>query len=169
MTGVRHKLSENKALGIGLGAVLLVVSFGIIGLQLFGGRSDDVVVATQAFYTDDDGATFFKDDINKVVPYERNGKQVYRCDVFQDADGKQFVGLIYRYTDFGRREIEEYIAGGANDPDGLTRFSIDQRGMQVKRVGAPERAWVLNDELTTERLRESVKSPSGQPAQLVVP
>ena len=41
--------------------------------------------------------------------------------------------------------------------------------MQVKRVGDGDKAWALNDDVTTARLQASVKTPSGAPARLVSP
>src|SRR4029079_11477876 len=97
----RDKLSEKPAIGLGIGVGILVIAFGVIGYQLFGGSNSAGEIPTQGFYTDDNGKTFFKDDINKVVPFDHNGKQAYRADVFKGADGKEFVGLVYRHTPTG--------------------------------------------------------------------
>jgi hypothetical protein len=122
-----------------------------------------------AFYTEDNGKSFFKDDINKLSPFDHNGKQAYRCDVFQTDGGKQFVGLVYRYTPGGRQMFESYLPNRSKDADGSTRRSIDQMGMEVKPVAASDSAWALNDDMSTSRLQASMKDPSGKPAKLVQP
>jgi hypothetical protein len=168
--GTREKINENKKLGVGVGIAIIIIGIGIFSFQLRGSSDSNAQpIPTQAFYTDDNGKTFFKDDIKKVVPFAHNGKQAYRADVFKGADGKEFVGLIYRYTDAGRKEMEEFINKKVKDRDGLTRLSIERRGMEVKPVGGNDKAWLPNDEMTSERLQMSVKGPAGKPATLVMP
>jgi prepilin-type processing-associated H-X9-DG protein len=164
------KQLRGSRFGLGVASALFIVAAAALGVQLIGGRESGAgAVSKTAFYTDDNGKSFFKDDVNEVSPFHHNGKQAYRCDVFQTDGGKQFVGLVYRYTDSGRREIEAYFPNYSKDPDGSTRRAIDERGMQVKPVGAGDNAWTLNDDTTTSRLVASMKDSSGKPAKLVQP
>jgi len=169
--GVREKLRDNRKLGLGVGLSLLVLSLGLIAIQLQGGRGHLPAQQKQAFYTDDDGATFFTDSVNRIVPFDHNGRQAYRADVFRDADGKEFVGLIYRHTATGRNEMQDYIGskGMDRDPEGFIRQGIEYRGMEVKRPGGDEKTWRRNDEQTNEYLRTMVTDAAGNPAQLVIP
>jgi hypothetical protein len=156
--------------GLGVAIALLSIAAVAIGFQMSGGRESGAgPVATSAFYTDDNGKTFFKDDVDKLPPFSHNGKQAYRCDVFEDGRGKQFVGLVYRYTESGRREMEGYLPNASKDPDGSPRRAIEERGHQVKPVAASDRAWTFGDDVTTTRLRRGVKDASGKPAKLVQP
>jgi len=165
--GTREKFNENKKVGLGVAAAILIIAVGIFSFQLRGGDNGMPPAPKNAFYTDDNGKTFFKDDVNNVSPFTHNGKQAYRVDVFKGSDGQQFVGLIYRHTDPGRKEMEQYISKRVKDPDGLTRLSIERRGMEVKKLA--DKTWSLNDEMTSERLQQSVKTPDSKPAQLVTP
>ena len=158
-----------KRLGPGIAAALFLVAIGIAALQLSGGKTNAVAAAEQAFYTDDNGKTFFTDEINKIVPFNHNGKQAYRADVFKGPDGNKFVGLIYRHTDSGKREMEQFIASGKDDPDGVEREGIESRGMQVKRPSEPDKAWVLADYGHVATLQSTMKTPAGAPAELVTP
>ena len=156
--------------GIGVAIALLAIAAVALGYQFLGGRESGAgPVQKTAFYTEDNGKSFFKDDLFKVSPFDHNGKQAYRCDVFQGDGGKQFAGLIYRHTDSGRREIEAYFPNKGKDTDGSTRRGIEERGMQVKPVAAAEGAWTVADDTTTSRLQASMKDPSGKPAKLVQP
>jgi hypothetical protein len=162
--------TRNAKVGMGAAAALLVVAMGFVGFQVFGGRDHGAgSLPGDAFYTDDNGKTFFKDDVRKIVPFDHKGKQAYRADVFQGSDGKQFVGLIYRHTDSGRKELGTYFANKPSDPEGVGRRLMELRGMQVKPIAAGEKAWVLADDVATERLQGSVTDPSGKPAKLVSP
>jgi hypothetical protein len=163
--GVRQSLNENKKLGVGVGAGIFVVAIAIVSFQLFGDGGSGIEAPTSAFYTDDDGKTFFKDDAYKVVPFDHGGKQAYRADVFKCADGKQFVGLMYRHNAVGRKAMEEHIAKGAKDPDGSFLTGLDVQGTEVKRAGAPNSAWTPNVE--PETIQRSVKCASGDVPALV--
>jgi hypothetical protein len=52
----------------------------------------------QGWYTEDDGQTWFRADLNKLTPFDHNGKQAYRCFVWTCDGGKtQFVSHVQRY------------------------------------------------------------------------
>ena len=159
-----------KRLGPGIAGVLLVGGAILVGYQLMREKTNVVAAQKSAFYTDDE-KTFFKDDVNKIFPFDHNGKQAYRADVFKGPDGKEFVGLVYRLTDGGKREMEAYLKAAPRDADGSLRKGIEERGMQVKKAGADDKAWGSGDEMTVERLRQGVKTPppANAPAQLVTP
>ena len=163
--GVRESLNENRKLGVGVGVGILALALAVITYQLFGSAVRGGGGPVQAFYTDDNGKTFFKDDAYRVLPFDHNGKKAYRADVFQTADGKQFVGLIYRHNALGRKAMEDHLAKGASDPDGTFLAGLEIQGMEVKPAGAPDTAWKPN----YGSLERSVKGPSGKPATLVSP
>jgi hypothetical protein len=168
--GAVQTMNEPRKLGMGVAAAVLIIGLGLLAYQFFGGRqSVSAQTGSTAFFTDDGGKTFFKDDVTKMAPFDHNGKQAYRADVFQGADGKQFVGLIYRHTDSGRKEIASYLATKPKDPDGMARQIMERGRMQVKPVGSDDKAWMLNDEVTIERLQSSIADASGKPAKLVLP
>ena len=82
--GRSREVQREQQLGLGVAAAILIWRSAIFGFQLFGGGEQRQPPApTSAFYTDDNGKTFFKDNIDKVVPFDHNGKQAYRADVFQ--------------------------------------------------------------------------------------
>jgi hypothetical protein len=162
--GVRESLNENKRLGLGVATGVVVVGLAIISFQVFGGsKGGGIDQPTQVFYTDDNGKTFFKDDVYKVSPFDRSGKKAYRAEVFQCDDGKQFVGLIYRHNALGRKAMEEYLAKGADDRLGTFLAGLDIQGLEAKAPGAPDTAWKANYG------EKFAKCPSGGPARLVTP
>ncbi|MEA2707811.1 MAG: hypothetical protein QOF78_412 [Phycisphaerales bacterium] len=165
--GVLQKLNENPKLGIGVGAAIIIIALGLFAFQLSDGST--ITAPTRAFFTDDGGKSFFKDDIAKIPPFDHNGKQALRADVFKCDDGHEFVGLVYRFTEPGRKEMERYLADRPKDPEGALRRGIEQRRMQVKKPAADDKAWAANDEGYADGLRSTVKCPNGKPAQLVVP
>src|SRR4051794_6634628 len=103
---MRDKLNKNKPLGVGVAIAVILAAGTVLAIQMMGKSNATPDAATHAFYSD---GSIFKDDINKIVPFDHNGKQASRADVFQGVEGKQFVGLVYRHTDSGRRQMEAYL------------------------------------------------------------
>src|SRR3954468_1414146 len=100
---IRDKMNQNKMLGPGVGVALLLIAIGIIAFQTLGRNSNPTAPTGNAFFSDDNGKTFFRDDATKLTPFSHDGKQAQRVDIFKGGDGKEFAGLIYRWTDGGRR------------------------------------------------------------------
>ena len=165
--GVRESLNQNKKLGMAIGIAIAVIAVALIGLQVLGGGpGPGVEIRKSAFYTDDDGKTFFKDDVYKVSPFAHNGKQAYRADVFKCPDGKQFVGLIYRHNALGQKAMQDHLNKRASDPQGTFLNGLEIQGLEVRRPGTPDgNGWKPND----LSLSTSVKCPSGAAAQPVSP
>jgi hypothetical protein len=161
--GVRDSLNKNRNLGIGAAAAVLLVGLGIIGIQFLRGGEAGVALSRQAFYSDDNGKSFFKDKILKVVPFDHNGKQAYLADVYKCPDGKQFVGRLYRHNAAGKKAMEQHIAKGDSDTSFLGGLAM--QGMEVKLSGAPDTAWKPN----TDPDVRTMKCPSGGTAELVAP
>jgi len=166
--GIVHKLNENPKLGFGVAAAVIIIALGVFAFQLSGGST--IQAPKRAFFTDDGGKTFFKDDINKIAPFDHGGKQALRADVFKCDEGHEFVGIVYRFTDQGRKEMERYLKESPKDPEGALRHGIEQRQMQVRKAKADEKTWTsANDESLIETYRNSMKCPTGKPALLVTP
>jgi hypothetical protein len=167
--GMFTKLNENPKLGFGVGVAVIIIALGVFAFQLSDGST--IQAPKRAFFTDDGGKTFFKDDVNKIPPFDHGGKQALRADVFKCDEGHEFVGLVYRFTDNGRKEMERYLKESPKDPEGSLRRGIEQRQMQVKKAAkADDKAWTsANDDSLIESLRNSMKCPNGKIAVLVAP
>jgi hypothetical protein len=66
---------------------------------------------TQAFYTVDDGKSWFVDEASKFPPFDKDGKvavqaHVYRCKVTKEP----FVGFLQRYSEEARSRLPALIA-----------------------------------------------------------
>ena len=93
---VREMIDKHR--GWANGAALLMV-FAAIALIVTNARSGGMPQVKYAFCTDDDGQSYFRDDVNKLFPFDHNGKQAYRAYVFQTDGGKPFVGYLERIND----------------------------------------------------------------------
>ena len=105
----------------------------------------------KAFYTVDDGASWFKDEADKIAPYDYKGRQAVMCFVYKCGDkGQPWISHLMRYTAEGKRQREEQVKnkGGVNlvGSDSLLRPQLE-----VKEAKSGDTAWVsVNDPRAAE-------------------
>ncbi len=136
---IRGSLNEHRTVtGIVTAIVLLLaLSFAYCRLKgdaPFGSQG-------QAFYTVDNGSTWFADDIGKIPPFDHGGRPAYRCYVYTTDGGKtMFVLYLERYTDEAKTILERLHSSGTNAD--VATAQVLMAGVEVKRAGAPDTAWV---------------------------
>lgn len=101
-----------------------------------------------AYYTDDDGQTFFVDSVYRVPPFDHNGKTAVRAMRMTYDDGKKdFVAYLQRFTAPVKKKLDAACAAAtaAGKPLSTVRefFSQDVflNGLEVKKAG-PGGTWV---------------------------
>ena len=57
--GARQRATRTSKLGLGVGLAIIIVGVGLISFQVIGGRHQPIVNRSNAFYTADEGKTFF--------------------------------------------------------------------------------------------------------------
>jgi hypothetical protein len=149
----REWISENRGLAsavIGGVVVLLVI---LIAWQLEGGRPPKHI-NLQAYYSADDGRTWFSDQAGRTTPFDHDGKQAVACFVFKCDTSGPFVGYL---------EKDNEAALSTPQPPGSS-FS----GVLVKRPGAKD--WALSYLPEGARIRD-IHCPNGsdQKPQPVLP
>src|SRR5271165_3819230 len=95
---VREYVNEHPLVSGGMALLGTMLIFFLIWRGAT--QSNDVTRAlTQAWYTDDDGKTWYSGDKSRNPPFDHNGKTAVRAFVFKcDADNREFVGYLERYT-----------------------------------------------------------------------
>jgi hypothetical protein len=135
--GIRETLNKNPSVTTGATIALLVIALGFIIYQLLPDRAPNGKQSS-AFFSDDDGANYFSDDINQIPPFDHGGKPAVRCYVFE-CGGTKFVGWLQKYTD----DMKAKLA----DPNAANLISPMQRqqGSLMKKPGDPK--WVSGGDL----------------------
>lgn len=134
---VRESISRNPRIGVGAAALLAVVA----GILIFFETHQDSAPASanaNAYFTVDDGKTWFIDDMTKLPPFDKDGKQAVRAFVFRCPDGKQFVGYVQRFTPAAKQAILAIENGDPNrkgPPDTSGIRMAYTVGRQIKRPG----------------------------------
>lgn len=146
-------------------AVLLFALAATLILRQF--RTSNYAAAN-AFYSSDDGATFFESASTNFPPFSHSGKDAVGARVFVDAAGRPFVGYLERYTPEGKVRAAELLAQRSAGTGTPGRDDILYANMEVKRPG--EKEWVKLSDPKARGIR-TVMCPDkpNQPATLYQP
>lgn len=164
---LREKITKDPKIGSAVGLGMLVLSVAAISLELRSGGT-----APKAFYSTDDGLTWFADDAEQIPPFQHEDKDAVRAYVFQCKGGKEFVSYLLRYTPAGRKVVEDRLAdrkAGKTPPrsPAVAGSASPLVGVEVKRPGAKD--WVPGKNLAKASAVMNSKCPDGdgQPEQVV--
>jgi len=136
--GVRETLNKNKMATAVAGGCLLLLGAVVI---IKGNASGIPGPLTRAYYSDDDGKSFFADDANKVAPFDHNGKPADRAYVYQCGSGKPFVLYLERYEESTRSKLTAAMANKSSDTAAAAAVAeLRGSGIEIKKPG--EKNWV---------------------------
>jgi hypothetical protein len=144
--GVRQTLNNNQVL-IGTAVFLALVAAGVsIAYTLLGNRA--VGPSDKAFYTVDDGATWFVDSRTRIPPFTHDGKEAVRVYIYSTDGGKTtFPVYLLRYNKDAKAkldaEIQKAPPGAWPTADSLANdSSFEIAGAEVKKARSPSDPWV---------------------------
>jgi len=174
--GIREKLNQNPAITTGATISIIVIALIFIGWQLTrGGSAGGGGLPTQAYYTTDENATgdaavsaLFTDGIDKVPPFDKDGKPAYSAYVFSCDGGKtKWVGYLQRYTPDAKKQLEQQQKPQAQPKDSNTPQNVGSAGAEqvalygteIKKPGAG--SWVKQMDFEKARAVTEIKCPDG--------
>jgi hypothetical protein len=157
----REALSKHPRLSMGAAIVCVLIAIASFLVQTRGVAAPSAGDA-KAFFTVDDGQTWFTDDLTSLPPFEKDGKQAVRAFVFQCSDGNKFVGYLQRFTPDAKRAIEKISTPdptrtGPPDTSGVRMaYTV---GREVKRPG--DKKWISGGDGPKSAQIISIKCPNG--------
>jgi hypothetical protein len=140
---IREKLQKNPSLVAGFAGVVIIAAVVSIVMQARSSSGG----GSQAFYSADDGQTYFADSKLLVVPFDKGGKQVVRAHVFR-CGGKPVVGYLERYTPAALKVMEDVRQAKAEKrppKDIGALMNLSSAGIEVKKPGAGN-PWIRGTE-----------------------
>jgi len=130
--GVRE-LIENQKHWVLPAAVVWIVACTYAGWRTY--RSGEIPgIVERAYFTDDDGKTYFADDVKQGFSFDHGGKTAYRAFVYRSGSGKTFVGLLARTGETSTAKVSAPLNSGRKGQGG------PPAPMEVKKPG--ENKWV---------------------------
>jgi hypothetical protein len=162
---VRKYLADQKTVGIAVAVVLLLVAALVLCVQYWPQKKANLAMA---YYSDDDGATWFVDSAFRVAPFEHNGKTAVMAEIYTYDDGsKRFCAYLAKYNSDTKRTLERAIADAQAQGKGPNSVSLYNdhaflnAGTLVKLPGASN-PWIgFNDSRAAPIF--SIHSPDGTP------
>jgi hypothetical protein len=164
--GFRESIRQRQSLAA-IAAGVMIVGAGIaIYVQ-----ARDLVSSGggNAFFSTDDGKTYFVEKNTRIPPFDKGGKPAYRAHVFE-CGGKRVVGYLSRYTPESIKALEQarqYRGTGKPPPNVHLLASIGTTGLQVKRPG--EAQWVSQADARRATAVRVYRCPDGTTPQEVEP
>lgn len=128
---LRETLRRNPAITTGATVLIIAIAVSFIIYSQVGGGIPKP--PSSAFYTTDDGSTWFADDIKKVPPFQKDGKDAYRVHVFKCGSGKPFVAYMERYTVEAKKMIEQINSVDKRGPQGKEMTKMMHQSMVAMR------------------------------------
>jgi hypothetical protein len=131
---IREKLQKNPSLVAGLAGVVIIAAVISIVMQAKSSSGG----GSKAYFSVDDGQTYFTDSKFMVPPYDKGGKPAVRAHVFM-CGGKPVVGYLSRYTEDALKVMEDVKQAKAEKrpPKNIgALMSLSSAGIEVKKPGA---------------------------------
>ena len=160
---VREALQKNNIMGIGLAVFMLTVAGSIAAYTFW--PSGPHINPTGAFYSDDDGQTYYSDNIFHFPPFDHDGKTAYRAMVYSGNSGK-FVGFLARYRPDTKKLLEDEYAKASRGDEPMSAVLILLASPQAKsgteyKLPGPGHDWSYAP--------PRVKAPDGGDCMMVMP
>ena len=164
---VREKLNNASPAA----KISVITVFAIaVGLSLWASLSSGRPPnATRAYYSSDDGQTYFVDDFFKSYPFDHDGQQAYRAYMFQDPTGKKFVGYLERYRTEGIKQLDDLLARGGMTQEQLRGAIQPLRSeyTEVKKPNDPKAKWYRAGSAQAEGVA-SGRAPDGSYGNVIL-
>jgi hypothetical protein len=142
-----------------LAVVVGVLILAIAGYWWLSGSSDSQSGLPQrAFYSVDDGKTWFEDSASQIAPFDHSGKEAVRAYVFTSDGGKtKWVGYLERCTAQAKTAILN-ARNGKGEPEEIVRRRLGG-GVEVKKPN--DTKWVPISDAQGAAAIMQPKSPTG--------
>jgi hypothetical protein len=176
--GIRETLNQNSYVAVGITAGAIAVAGWFIVSTFRANAMPNYGKA--AYYSDDDGATYFEDDNKLVPPFDHHGKQAYKAYVYTCDNGRtKWVGYLEGYLPDARKKVEELrveMDRMAKDPHATppppdkdpvyALPKIQQKGLLVKKPGQGK--WVSQADGSAFTSVQHVECPDGKGEPMIV-
>jgi len=172
---IREIIQRNQRVCGAVAGVAVLAALGVSMRSLSGSEQPPRV--ERVFYSDDDGATYFVDNVDRLPPFDHDGKPAVRAHVFRCGHGGDaFVGYLEKVDDVTRAKLEQMRQAGIlmREPNGVVPIDIAMlrdNGCLYKSPKVPADKWVKNGQPGADDIQH-VKCPhtpsnAGDPGEIL--
>jgi hypothetical protein len=165
---LRQTISDKPVLAVVLLVGLLLVAGALFAFQMRGSGAF-AAGGGNAFFSVDDGKSWFADDATKVPPFTKDGKEAVRAHVYRSADGTKFVNHLERFKPEAKQALEDAKKADQQlkqRPDRTAIQSAYIGGREVKRPG--DANWINASNFREAAQVTSIKCPNGAKDAILV-
>ncbi len=152
---IRKILEQNQGGAAAVLLAIIAILVGAIGYRSFVNAGPDRAT-DKAFYSVDDGRSYFLDDADKISGFDHEGRPAYRAHVFRAADGAPFVGYLERLTPEARERLAAADQPRHADPAAPRGPAL--RDQEIKKPG--DAGWTKRSEPAALRVLD-IRAPGG--------
>lgn len=137
--GLRETINQKKGLTTGVALLVMVGAIAFLAYQVFNTGANASSEAMQAFYSTDDGKSFFQADSSNHSPFMHEGKEAYQAHMFTCDDGQTlFVGYLSRLPAEALAKVKAAQGGPPDEYDRVLSQAYAEG--EIKRPG--DATWV---------------------------
>lgn len=136
---IRRAIQGKPVVGIGIAVVCILLAGLILVKQFWPVKKANLA---QAFFSNDDGQTWFQDSAFRVPPFDHNGKAALIAEIYNyDNGSKEFCAYLAKYTPEAKARLEQALAEAqkSGQPPGSVALYQDPafigQGTLVKKPG----------------------------------
>jgi hypothetical protein len=160
---LREQIEQRPRIFVPIALVVIVTTLFFV---LRSHHAGEVPIPSSAYYSTDDGATFFTDTADRVSPFDHQGTSANRAMVYTCDGGKtRFVGYLQRLTEEAHQRV---ASSGNNSLDSASLQHLGPADFEIKKPGS-NNAWVNRANLSSAAVIMAVHCPDGSPATLSEP
>jgi hypothetical protein len=161
--------SINKKPAIATGAAIgIIIAFSLVIYFEKSSGAPKTGALTMAYYTVDDGATYYADSIDKIPPCDYNGHQAVRAYLYRCNGGKPFVAYLEAFTPDAKKAIESSGSGPAFGGSQLGGDVPFNRGRLLKAPLTGDKGWLREGQPGFSEVSE-IHCPAGESNQDIEP
>jgi len=141
---IRRSLQQKPIFGVAIAIFLVLMASAILARQYWPQKKANL---SEAYFTDDDGNTWFNDSAFLVPPFDHNGRTAVFAEIYTyDNGAKKFCAYEAKYTPKAKKRLEAALADAQknNQPPSTVSLYHDRsfitEGMLVKAPGSSD--WV---------------------------
>jgi hypothetical protein len=172
---IREAIQSNPRMAGGITAGVLLVVVAVILWQVTStGNGRTIAPTAKAFFTIDDGKTYFTDDATRVPPFTTSqGKVAVRVRLMRCGSNAPFVSHLEKYSDQDKQRIGQRAADSPSSPGNavFAAAMADNRSVLVKKPLTGDHGWIAYTP-TTARAYDAItqaKCPDGSVARPIFP
>ena len=145
---IRETLNQKPAVVTGVTIGIVVIALVLIFIQSRPNKT--VQGVTKAYYTIDDGATVFEDELEKPTPFPHDGGTAVQAHMFSCDNGhNKFVGFLEKLPD----KLPPATPARGHDPRVFAAL--------IKAPKNPSAKWVSKNSAEGAAIVAAVKCPDG--------